>query len=45
MKKKVNINDLPDFDITQYLDDEQAIADYLPIVYGVGRNFYENLLR
>jgi probable addiction module antidote protein len=32
MKKKVNVDDLPDFDITQYLDDEQAIAEYLTIV-------------
>lgn len=29
MKKKINIADLPEFDIAQHLDSEEAIADYL----------------
>ena len=32
MKKKINVNDLPDFDVTLYLDSEQAIAEYLTVV-------------
>ena len=31
MKKKINVNDLPDFDVTLYLDSEQAIAEYLTV--------------
>ncbi len=32
MTKKINSADLPDFDMTEYLPDEEAIADYLSIV-------------
>lgn len=32
MKKKINVNDLPDFDITQYLESDQDIAEYLTVV-------------
>ena len=32
MTKKVKISDLPEFDITEHLDSEQAIAEYLTIV-------------
>ena len=32
MSKKTRITDLPEFDITEYLDDGQAIAQYLAIV-------------
>ncbi len=32
MTKKTKIADLPEFDITEHLDSEQAIAEYLTIV-------------
>ena len=32
MAKKTKIAALPEFDVTEYLDDEQAIADYLTVV-------------
>jgi probable addiction module antidote protein len=32
MAKKIKIAGLPEFDVTEYLDDEQAIADYLTVV-------------
>jgi probable addiction module antidote protein len=32
MTKKIRIADLPDFDVTEYLEDEQAIAEYLTVV-------------
>ena len=32
MTKKIKVSDLPEFDVTEYLDDEQAIAQYLTIV-------------
>jgi probable addiction module antidote protein len=32
MAKKINIADLPEFDITEHLDSDQAIAEYLSIV-------------
>lgn len=32
MTEKTRISDLPDFDITEYLADDQAIAEYLTIV-------------
>jgi probable addiction module antidote protein len=32
MTKKVKISDLPEFDITEHLDSEQAIAEYITIV-------------
>lgn len=32
MTKKIKIADLPDFDITEHLPDDQAIAEYLTIV-------------
>ncbi len=32
MTKKIKIADLPDFDITEHLDSESAIAEYLTIV-------------
>lgn len=32
MSKKINVADLPDFDITQHLDSELAISEYLTIV-------------
>ena len=32
MTKKVRIADLPEFDITEHLEDEQAMAEYLTIV-------------
>jgi DNA-binding phage protein len=32
MTRKININDLPDFDVTDYLDDAGAVLDYLAIV-------------
>ena len=31
MAKKIHVADLPEFDVTEYLDDEQAIADYLTV--------------
>jgi probable addiction module antidote protein len=32
MTTKISIADLPEFDITEHLDSEQAIAEYLTIV-------------
>jgi probable addiction module antidote protein len=32
MTKKINVNDLPEFDMATYLPDEQAVAEYLTIV-------------
>ncbi|MBK1642833.1 putative addiction module antidote protein [Chromatium okenii] len=32
MTKIIRIADLPEFDMTDYLEDEQAIAEYLTIV-------------
>lgn len=32
MTDKIKIADLPEFDITEYLGDDQAIAEYLSIV-------------
>ena len=32
MAKKTKIAVLPEFDVTEYLNDEQAIADYLTVV-------------
>ena len=32
MTKKVKISDLPEFDVTEHLDSEQAIAEYITIV-------------
>lgn len=32
MDKKIKVSELPDFDVTQYLDSEQAIAEYLTVV-------------
>lgn len=32
MTKKIRIADLPDFDAAEYLDSEQAIAEYLTVV-------------
>lgn len=32
MPKKIRIADLPEFDITEYLDDENAIAEYISVV-------------
>jgi len=32
MTKKMKISDLPEFDITEHLDSEQAIAEYITIV-------------
>jgi probable addiction module antidote protein len=32
MNKKIKISELPEFDITEYLDSEQAIAEYINIV-------------
>ena len=32
MTKKVKIADLPEFDMTEHLPDEQAIAEYLTVV-------------
>jgi len=30
--KKINVADLPDFDMAKYLPDDEAIAEYLTIV-------------
>jgi len=30
--KKIKISELPDFDVTEHLPDDQAIAEYLTIV-------------
>ena len=32
MANKIRIADLPEFDIADYLDDEQAVAEYLTVV-------------
>jgi probable addiction module antidote protein len=32
MADKIRIADLPDFDVTEYLEDDQAIAEYLTLV-------------
>lgn len=32
MTKKIRIADLPEFDITEHLDSDQAIAEYLTVV-------------
>ena len=32
MPKPIKITDLPEFDVTDYLDDDQAIANYLTAV-------------
>lgn len=32
MGKKMRVADLPDFDPAEYLDSEQAVADYLTVV-------------
>jgi probable addiction module antidote protein len=32
MTKKIRIAELPEFDITEHLDSEQAIAEYLTVV-------------
>ena len=32
MEKKIKIYELPEFDVTRYLDSEQAIAEYLTVV-------------
>ncbi|MCL1824363.1 MAG: putative addiction module antidote protein [Betaproteobacteria bacterium] len=32
MTKKIKISDLPVFDVTEHLEDDQAIAEYLSIV-------------
>jgi probable addiction module antidote protein len=32
MTKKMKVSDLPEFDITEHLDSEQAIAEYITIV-------------
>ena len=32
MRKKINVADLPEFDMAEHLDSDQAIAEYLTIV-------------
>lgn len=32
MTEKIKITDLPDFDITEHLDSEQAISEYLTLI-------------
>jgi len=32
MTKKINVTDLPEFDMAEHLDSDQAIAEYLTIV-------------
>ncbi len=32
MKKKIKVSDLPEFDFSEHLDSEQAIAEYLTII-------------
>ena len=32
MTKKIRVADLPEFDITEHLDSEQALAEYLTVV-------------
>ena len=29
MRKKIKVSDLPEFDVTEYLNDEKAMAEYL----------------
>ncbi len=36
MSDKIKISDLPEFDITEHLDNGQAIADYLTVVMEEG---------
>jgi DNA-binding phage protein len=36
MTRKININDLPDFDVTDYLDEVVAVSQYLAIVMADG---------
>ena len=36
MTRKININDLPDFDVTDYLDEVGAVSQYLAIVMADG---------
>ena len=36
MTRKININDLPDFDVTDYLDEVGAVSQYLAIVMAAG---------
>ena len=32
MTEKIKISDLPEFDITEHLDNDQAIAEYLTVI-------------
>ncbi len=32
MSKKVKVSDLPEFDVTEYLDSPEALAEYLTVV-------------
>lgn len=32
MSKKIKVSNLPEFDMAEHLDDEQAVAEYLTIV-------------
>jgi probable addiction module antidote protein len=32
LAKKIKLADLPEFDVTEYLEDDQAIAEYLTVV-------------
>jgi probable addiction module antidote protein len=34
MTKKIKISELPEFDMSEYLEDDQAVAEYLTIVIG-----------
>ena len=34
MTKKAKVSDLPEFDITEHLDNEQAIAEYITSAMG-----------
>lgn len=36
MSEKICVGDLPEFDITEHLEDDQAIAEYLTIVLEEG---------
>lgn len=36
MKKKIKVRDLPEFDAAEYLDSEQAMAEYLAAVIEEG---------
>jgi probable addiction module antidote protein len=31
-RKKISVSDLPEFDITEHLEDDKAIAEYLTVV-------------